>query len=160
VSGIPDRAEAPAVADSDEARELARALYRAYNDHEPKRAGALYHPEAFHVEVARGARADGRDAVTRGLARFLRLFPDARWEALSEIHEDGAVAVPYRLTGTLHAPMGPVVPRGQRLDLRGVHVLSTRDGWIMSSEDYWDAMTFQSQMADEMRAGDAAEGAA
>jgi ketosteroid isomerase-like protein len=42
--------------------------------------------------------------------------------------------------------MGPVAPRGQKISLRGVHVLDLRDGLITRSEDYWDAASFQRQL--------------
>jgi ketosteroid isomerase-like protein len=42
--------------------------------------------------------------------------------------------------------MGPVASRGQKISLRGVHVLNLRDGLIQRSEDYWDAATFQRQL--------------
>lgn len=101
------------------ALQLAQELHRAYNAHAPDEAAALYAPSAVHTEVARNHRAQGPDEIQQGLARFLALFPDAHWEALGEIDRGGMAAVPYRLTGTLQAPMGPIRARGQRLDLRG-----------------------------------------
>ena len=58
---------------------------------------------------------------------------------------DGA-AVAYLLTGTLQGRLGPFEPAGQRLELRGVHVLKAKAGAIDLCEDYWDAGTFGRQM--------------
>jgi len=133
----------------DDAARLARALYAAYNEHDAPRAAALYHPEGTHYEMARGTSVEGRTAVANGLAGFLGLFPDACWEPLEVIGGATAVAVPYRLTGTLQAQLGSVAPRGQRLDLRGVHVVRARESSIAATEDYWDGATFNAQMRGE-----------
>jgi steroid delta-isomerase-like uncharacterized protein len=126
--------------------QVARALYSAYNERSASGAVELYDVDAVHSEVARGTRAEGQEAIRRGLEGFFTLFPDARWVPLDTIADRGSIAVPYRLTGTLQAPMGPVPARGQRLHLRGIHVLRTRGSLITASEDYWDATTFQAQM--------------
>jgi steroid delta-isomerase-like uncharacterized protein len=131
---------------SRQALELAAALRGAYNAHEPAEAGALYAPAATHTDVALSRRATGAEDISRGLASFLRCFPDAHWDALEWIGDHGAAAMPYRLTGTLSAPMGPIEPAGQRLDLRGVLVVHAGDGAITATEDYWDGATFREQM--------------
>jgi predicted ester cyclase len=128
------------------ALELARALYGAYNAHAADDAAALYSPSATHTEISRGQQTTGREDIGRGLARFFEFFPDAHWEALHEIADGPNAAIPYRLTGTLQAPMGPIAPAGQRLDLRGVHVIHVGEEGILATEDYWDGATFQSQM--------------
>jgi steroid delta-isomerase-like uncharacterized protein len=127
---------------------IGRALYRAYNRHDAAAAGALYRPDAVHSEVARGKEVHGREDIVRGLAGFFTLFPDAHWEPLREIAGDAGVAIGYRLTGSLQAPMGPVTAHGQQLDLRGVHLVHTDRSWISATEDYWDGATFQKQMTE------------
>ena len=128
------------------ALELARALYRAYNAHSPEDAVALYSPSAIHTEVARRQETTGREDIGRGLGRFFEYFPDAHWEALDEIGAGPIAAIAYRLTGTLQASMGPITATGQRLDLRGVHVIHAAEDGIARTEDYWDGGTFQAQM--------------
>jgi steroid delta-isomerase-like uncharacterized protein len=125
---------------------LVDRLYAAYNAHRASDAAALYRDDGTHEEIANGRRAQGRDAVADGLARFLAAFPDARWEVdVPFTHESGA-AVPYRLTGSLAAPLGPIPAAGQHLDLRGVLVVHTAGDAIAATEDYWDAATFRAQM--------------
>jgi steroid delta-isomerase-like uncharacterized protein len=127
---------------------LGRALYQAYNEQDAEQAGALYRHDAVHREVAREREVRGREDVVHGLAGFFTLFPDARWEPVSEIAGDTSVAIAYRLTGTLQASMGPIAARGQQLDLRGVHLVHTDGTWITATEDYWDGITFQQQMSE------------
>lgn len=127
--------------------EVAEKLYTAYNGHDPEAVGRLYHVDGVHEDIAHGAPKYGRAAIVEGLLKFFGWFPDAHWDpqALSG-ENDGVIAVTYRLTATLQSEMGPVQPRGQSILLRGVHVLRVRNRLISSSEDYWDALTFQRQL--------------
>ncbi|MHA6795694.1 ester cyclase [Pseudonocardia bannensis] len=126
---------------------LADRLYQAYRSRDINRVSDLYAPGGWHREVATGRVSRGREAIGRGLQSFLEAFPDARWEAEAIIVDDSREAVPYRLTGTLSKRLGGFQPRGQILDLRGVHVLGSIDDQIAWSEDYWDAETFRRQMS-------------
>ena len=101
---------------------------------------------------------DGTDyslnPVGNGQRRLKALFDDknnagadAHWEPHLQITDpDGRVAVTYLLTATLQTQMGPVLASGQKISLRGVHVLHQQGGLIRRSEDYWDATTFQRQL--------------
>jgi steroid delta-isomerase-like uncharacterized protein len=124
-------------------------LYRAYHSRNIEQVSDLYTVDGWHREVASGRTARGREAIGEGLRRFLRSFPDAYWEAEVRIVEKDREAVPYRLTGTLAEPLGGFLGRGQRLDLRGVHIISYVGDRIRSSEDYWDVETFRRQMQAE-----------
>jgi steroid delta-isomerase-like uncharacterized protein len=126
---------------------IASMLYDAYNRHDPAAVAQLYSADGAHEDIAQGRPKTGRDEIAAGLSKFLGWFPDARWEPQSTIlGADEREAVTYLLTGTLQAQMGPVAPRGQRISLRGAHVLQLRDGLIKRSEDYWDAASFQRQL--------------
>lgn len=123
-------------------------LYDAYNRHDPGRVAALYAAQGTHEDVAQSRVATGPEAVRAGLEHFLAAFPDARWEPERIVGEGSRATAAYRLTGTLRGPLGPLRPEGQRLDLRGVHVLQTaHDGRIERTVDYWDGATFARQMA-------------
>jgi steroid delta-isomerase-like uncharacterized protein len=126
---------------------VAARLYDAYNRHDPAAVSRLYAADATHEDIAQGRPKTGPDEIAAGLAKFFGWFPDARWQPQLEIlGADGREAATYLLTATLQAQMGPVAPRGQRISLRGVHVLDLRDGLITRSEDYWDAASFQRQL--------------
>jgi predicted ester cyclase len=126
---------------------LPARLYEAYNHHDPLAAARLYDTGARHEEIAQGGSRQGPEAIADGLRHFFHWFPDAHWEPQTHITDPGGpVAIAYLLTATLQAPMGPLVARGQRLSLRGAHVLHLRGDLIRGSEDYWDAATFHRQM--------------
>lgn len=126
---------------------VAKALYAAYNDHRTGDVAALYAADAIHEDVAHGRPKLGAKNIAEGLEKFLGWFPDAQWNLASIVAgNDEKVAIQYTVTGTLSAPLGPIVPRGQRISLRGLMVLTLEDGKIARSEDYWDATTFQKQL--------------
>lgn len=133
-------------ADLDPAASVA-ALYAAYNAADPAAAAALYSPRGRHVEIATGAERTGREAIEQGLRVFLTAFPDAAWRERRRLTDGRLGAVAYELTGTLRAQLGPFAPDGQRLELRGVHLLTVGVDGIESLEDYWDAATFGRQMS-------------
>jgi len=126
---------------------VAEELYDAYNRHDPAAVAQLYAADGTHEDIAQGRPKTGPHDIAAGLAKFFGWFPDARWQPQVAIcGSDGREAVTYILTATLRAQMGPVAPRGQRISLRGVHVLDLRNGLIKRSEDYWDAASFQRQL--------------
>jgi steroid delta-isomerase-like uncharacterized protein len=125
---------------------VADRLYDAYNRHDPAAVARLYAADGTHEDIAQGRPKTGPDEIAAGLGKFFGWFPDAHWEPQVGILADGREAVTYLLTATLQGQMGPFVPRGQRISLRGVHVLDLRDGLIKRSEDYWDAASFQKQL--------------
>ena len=126
---------------------IAGALYDAYNRRDFGTVASLYEIDGAHQDIAMGHQVVGGEAIATGLKKFFAWFPDANWEPLRQMCDaDGSTVVTYRLTGTLQAQMGPVIPTGQKISLRGVHVLFLRQDRIVSSEDYWDAATFQKQL--------------
>lgn len=131
-------------------RQIVDALYRAYNAHDAEGAASLYASTGVHEEVADGRVAVGQEAIRSGLERLFAAFPDAEWVLESVVIDDGQAVAPYRLTGTLRGELGPFLGLGQRLDLRGIHVLAVDgEGRIERSADYWDAATFRRQMDPE-----------
>jgi steroid delta-isomerase-like uncharacterized protein len=127
--------------------DLPHRLYAAYNQHDPAAVADLYSASGSHEDVADGRPRHGPEAIAAGLQRFFTWFPDARWQTGFLMSDGGGrAAVTYQLTATLHAQMGNVAPRGQRIALRGVQVLEIENGRIGKSADYWDAATFQRQI--------------
>lgn len=128
-------------------RDIAHELYAAYNKHDVQGVAALYSANGSHTDVAQARTQVGPERIADGLQRFFEWFPDAQWIPSSYIVDPGGeVAIPYLMTATLQAAMGPILPRNQQVSLRGVHVLRLVGHRILSSEDYWDTATFQRQI--------------
>jgi steroid delta-isomerase-like uncharacterized protein len=127
-------------------RELAERLYAAYNRHDAQAAAGLYAAGGRHEEIAQGRVAEGRDEIRDGLERLFTSFPDVRWEPVRTIADGDTTAVEYVMSGTLQAKLGPFQPAGQRLTLRGIHVVIADGHEIAATLDYWDSGTFFKQM--------------
>ena len=127
--------------------QLHERLYAAYNRHDLASVAELYAQDATHEDVAHGRPKYGVNAIIEGLQRFLGWFPDAHWQPdIAIVDHNGLTAVPYLMTASLQSQMGPIGPKGQKISLRGIHVLHLNDGLIQRSEDYWDSATFQKQL--------------
>jgi steroid delta-isomerase-like uncharacterized protein len=126
---------------------IADVLYGAYNRHDAAAVAELYDGNGIHEDIAIGHSNVGQTAIADGLQKFFGWFPDAHWAPHVQIANPfGSVTITYLLTATLQAQMGRTIARGQRISLRGAHVLHVRGSLIHSSEDYWDAATFQKQL--------------
>jgi steroid delta-isomerase-like uncharacterized protein len=122
------------------------ALLESYNRGAPDDAAGLYAADGTHEDVAQQRRVSGVEAIARGLASFLRSFPDATWTVVHRLGDDDSAAAAYRLTGTLRADLGPFEATGQPLDLQGLMLIRVADGQITSSRDFWDAGTLGRQL--------------
>lgn len=123
------------------------ALHDAYNRHDAAEAAGLYAEGGTHEDVAAATVAQGPDAIREGLEQLFAAVPDVRWSA-ERVGGDGSHATAsYRMTGTLRGRLGPFEPRGQALELFGVHVVEIdADGRIARSTDHWDGRELARQM--------------
>lgn len=128
------------------ATEILSELMAAYNSGGPHDAAALYAATGRHEDVAMGRPNEGPEAIGRGLAGFLKSFPEARWDVEQVVGDDETAAAAYELTGTLQADFGPFSAAGQPLRLRGLMLITVADGAITSSRDYWDSGSLGRQL--------------
>jgi len=131
-----------------EARDLAEAHVRAFNERDWNRAPDLYAPDLIAVDPS---------GTTTGIAEFLRhaqgfaaAFPDSRMEvgAIIESGDNAAVEGVYTgtHTGPLATPQGEVPPTGRALRLPICLVFEVAAGRIASNHAYYDQMTFAAQL--------------
>jgi predicted ester cyclase len=133
-----------------EAREvldrLTEAVMRGQVDELPN----LYADEATMVTPDAG-EVRGRDAIAEYLGTFSRAFPDASWEALSQLEVgDTAMDEGWFIgthTGPLATPTGESIPAtGKRVRLRECDVATVENGRITSHRFYFDQMDFLEQL--------------
>lgn len=136
------------------------ALHHAYNRHDAAQAACLYAGDGSHEDVAQGSLATGAPAIREGLERLFAAFPDAHWSTGRVVARGRQATASYRMTGTLRGRLGPFEPRGQALELFGVHVVETDgDGLIERSTDHWDERAFARQIGGDGPEVPAASGA-
>jgi predicted ester cyclase len=110
----------------------------------------LYADDATMVTPDAG-EIRGRDAIAEYLGTFSRAFPDASWEALSQL-EVGDTAVDEGWfvgthTGPLAAPNGETIPAtGKRVRLRECDIATVENGRITSHRFYFDQTEFLEQL--------------
>ena len=131
-----------------EARDLAEAHVRAFNERAWPRAAQIYAPD---LEVAEpGGTTRGIDDFIGHAKGFAAAFPDSRME-VTIIVESGRHAVVEGIytgthTGPLATPQGQVPPTGRTLRLPICLVLEAAAGRIASNHVYYDQMTFAAQL--------------
>jgi len=131
-----------------EARDLAEAHIRAFNERAWSRAADIYAPDLITVEP--GGTTHGIDAFVGHGQGFAAAFPDSRME-VTAIIESGSHAVAEGVytgthTGPLATPQGEVPPTGRTLRLPICLVFEVAAGRIASNHAYYDQMTLAAQL--------------
>jgi steroid delta-isomerase-like uncharacterized protein len=131
-----------------EARDLAEAHIRAFNERAWNRAAEIYAPDLITVEP--GGTTHGIDAFVSHGQGFAAAFPDSRME-VTTIIESGRHAVAEGVytgthTGPLTTPQGEVPPTGRTLQLPICLVFEVAAGRITSNHAYYDQMTLAAQL--------------
>ena len=131
-----------------EARDLAEAHIRAFNERAWNRAAEIYAPDLITVEPA--GTIHGIDAFVGHGQGFAAAFPDSRME-VTTIIESGNHAVVEGLyigihTGPLATPQGEVPPTDRTLRLPICLIFEVAAGRITSNHVYYDQMTFAAQL--------------
>jgi steroid delta-isomerase-like uncharacterized protein len=131
-----------------EARDLAEAHVRAFNERAWHRAAGLYAPDIELIEP--GGTYHGIDALLGHAEGFAAAFPDSRMQASAVIESGGRVVVEGIYSGThtgpLATPQGEMPPAGRTLRLPVCFVFEVAAGRISSSHVYYDQMTFAAQL--------------
>ena len=131
-----------------EARDLAEAHIRAFNERAWSRAAEIYAPDLITVEPA--GTTHGIEAFVGHGQGFAAAFPDSQME-ITTIIESGGHAVAEGVysgthTGPLAAPQGEVPATGRTLRLPICLVFEVAAGRITSNHAYYDQMTFAAQL--------------
>lgn len=131
-----------------EARDLAEAHVRAFNERAWHRAPELYAPD---LEVAEpGGTTRGIEAFLGHVRGFAAAFPDSQLEVTAIVDAGDRAVVEGVYSGThtgpLATPQGEVPPTGRILRLPLCLVLQVSAGRIASNHIYYDQMVFAAQL--------------
>ena len=131
-----------------EARDLAEAHIRAFNERAWSRAAEIYAPDLVAVEP--GGTTRGIEGFLSHAQGFAAAFPDSQME-ITTIIESGGHAVAEGVysgthTGPLAAPQGEVPATGRTLRLPICLVFEVAAGRITSNHAYYDQMTLAAQL--------------
>ncbi|HEV3002180.1 MAG TPA: MBL fold metallo-hydrolase [Solirubrobacteraceae bacterium] len=131
---------------SSTAAELMREYFASIG-RDPEAQRRWYADDA-RVTLAGAIEDGGKAEVVAFFDGLYAAFPDLRMEALEVVGEGDTVAVHWRLRGTFAGPerFNGIEPTGARLDLRGVDVITVRDGRIVRNDAYTDNMAIARQL--------------
>jgi steroid delta-isomerase-like uncharacterized protein len=135
-----------ATSTSESAAELAREYFTSIG-RDPG-AQRTWYAEDAKVEIIGVLEGAGKAEVVAFFDELNGAMPDLRMEVLEALAEGDRVAVHWRMRGTVAGPgrFNGLEPMGARIDLRGVDVLTFRDGRIVRNDVYTDNMTIARQL--------------
>jgi steroid delta-isomerase-like uncharacterized protein len=119
------------------ARQVVAASLEAFNAHDEERIRSLYADNVV-FEAPGEIRRKGVDAAVEYAMGWLRAFPDAQIEVITEVANGDWVAHRFVFEGTheetLVGPEGEIPATHRRLTVHGVEFARVEDGQI--AEDY------------------------
>jgi steroid delta-isomerase-like uncharacterized protein len=129
---------------------LIRKLFDAFNAKDLDAIEAIAADDFELIDVASGEKFRGPEGSRRNAEGWFTAFPDVQIELLNVV-ASGDWAFTEAVgrgthSGTMHTPMGEVGPTGKHIEVHFSSIIKARDGKIVEGRDYYDAMTFATQL--------------
>ena len=129
---------------------VVQKFFEAINDHDLDQVVSVASEDIEFVDVAAGEEIYGREQWRRYCGRYLKAFPDLRLERTNLLAVGGWAVVEAiargRQDGALETPAGAIPPTGREVEVKFCFVARVRDGEIIDSREYYDAMTLMTQL--------------
>jgi steroid delta-isomerase-like uncharacterized protein len=111
-------------------------------------AGALAadHAPDGVVESPTHGRLTTREGIREVYATWFDAFPDLRFVRNDLIVEGDRAAVFFTSTGTHHRPFASIPATGRHMEIRGVFLMTFRDGLIAHEKRYYDSTSLLVQI--------------
>jgi steroid delta-isomerase-like uncharacterized protein len=87
-----------------------------------------------------------RDAIRGVYATWFDAFPDLRFVRTDLLVEGDRAALFFTSTGTHRRPFATIPPSGRHMEIRGVFLMTFRDGLIAHEKRYYDATSLLVQL--------------
>ena len=111
---------------------------RAWFDRDPD-ALAADHAENGVVESPTHGRLTGREAIRAVYATWFDAFPDLKFVRDDLVQEGDRAALFFTSTGTHMKPFATIPPTGRHIAIRGVFLMTFRDGLISHEKRFYDS---------------------
>ena len=130
-------------------KELWYELLAGYNRHDSEGAASLYASDGVYTDP--NGRCEGRQAIRAFLEAGDKALPDGMMRTVLVIEEGDVVVAEWTYTGTFTAAMvmpdGTEIPAtGKTVEAPGVSVITVRDGKLTNHRDYFDSVTWNTQL--------------
>jgi len=127
-----------------------RKFVEAMNGHDLDQVVSVASEDIEFVDVAAGEEIRGREQWRHYCGRYLKAFPDLQLEQTNLLAMGDSAVVEAiargRQDGALETPAGAIPPTGREVKVRFCFVARARDGQIVDSREYYDAMTLMTQL--------------
>ncbi len=128
--------------------EIVHQHVNAENDGELDAMIASFHSPHYQV-IPMGAIVDGADAVRSMFGDVLKGFPDFQFIILKLYHDENAVIVEGRITGTHKGEFAGMTPKGRKMDIQTACIFDFDEDRLMKETVYFDFATLQRQLTGE-----------
>ena len=127
-------------------RWLVNELYAAWSLHQLEKLDGIFTEDAAYEDVASGEVYHGTEEIKQLLRAAYAWAPDYSVTMKSLIVEGDTAATEWLSEGIQTGPLGDLPASGNSFRLRGVSLLTFRDGKIAGVIDYYDMATFLRQL--------------
>jgi steroid delta-isomerase-like uncharacterized protein len=117
---------------------LVDELLDAWNNHDPDRVAAFCCPEYEGMDVSEAGMQYGPEAMRNTARRYLTAFPDLHFTGQGVVAEGDEIVLSWTAQGTHRGPLMNIPPTGRAIDLRGVSMLTLRNGKVARAFYMWD----------------------
>ena len=129
----------------DEVSAFVRRRERAWLERDPATLAAD-HADVGVVESPTHGTVYGRDAIRGVYATWFEAFPDLKFVHDDFVVEGDRLALFFSMSGTNLKPFGSIPASGRNMIVRGVLLMTFRDGLIVSEKRYYDSTSLLVQI--------------
>jgi steroid delta-isomerase-like uncharacterized protein len=129
----------------DEIERFLRQYAQGWIDRDPSTLASQYAEDAV-VESLTHGRLTTREAIRAACATWFEALPDLRFIRDDLIVEGDRAAVFFTSTGTHTGPFASIPASGRRMEIRGVFVMTFRDGLIAHEKRFYDSTSLFVQL--------------
>jgi steroid delta-isomerase-like uncharacterized protein len=117
---------------------LLKEFVEAFNAHDAGRVAALHAPEYEGTDVGQASSYRGPEGAARRIASYVRAFPDLTLSCDEALVQGDRAALFWTVRGTHEGKLMNIPPTGRRVEVRGVSLLTVKNGKIARALYIWD----------------------
>ncbi len=126
--------------------DIARAYYKAWNDHDAKAISGLFITDAVFTDPSAGAIQKKSAIVEYAKIMFLA-FPDIKYDVTAQ-HDagKGKIITEYTITGTNTGPLPGMMPTSKPMKVEAVDVMEIEGDKIKVLKGFFDRLAIAEQL--------------
>jgi steroid delta-isomerase-like uncharacterized protein len=109
---------------------------------------ASFHSPHYQV-IPMAAIVDGEQAVREMFGGVLQGFPDFHFDIVKLYHDENAVVLEGRMSGTHEGEFAGMQPQGRKMDIQAACIFDFDEDRLINETVYFDFATLQRQLAGE-----------